>query len=160
MLPQLLSLSLLRQFVVVFVVVVLAVAVILVNLLLLLLLFFFCFLFVGNLMLLLLFCCCCYCCCCASSICYCRQSRTFFEVVVLQCFFFSLKMHNNLRNCVKSRWPSWAPVPNKPTVSVDVKQHSITTKCIGSFSVLLETKPKMIRLKVKHECHKCGKRQT
>ena len=22
----------------------------------------------------------------------------------------------------KSRWPSWAPVPNKPTVSVDVKQ--------------------------------------
>ena len=21
------------------------------------------------------------------------------------------------------RWPSWAPVPNKPTVSVDVKQH-------------------------------------
>ena len=25
----------------------------------------------------------------------------------------------------KSRWPSWAPVPNKPTVSVDVKQHFI-----------------------------------
>ena len=24
----------------------------------------------------------------------------------------------------KSRWPSWAPVLNKPTVSVDVKQHS------------------------------------
>ena len=23
----------------------------------------------------------------------------------------------------KSRWTSWAPVPNKPTVSVDVKQH-------------------------------------
>ena len=23
----------------------------------------------------------------------------------------------------KSRWPSWAPVPNKPTVSVDVTQH-------------------------------------
>ena len=23
----------------------------------------------------------------------------------------------------KSRWPSWAPVPNKPTVSVNVKQH-------------------------------------
>ena len=21
------------------------------------------------------------------------------------------------------RWPSWAPIPNKPTVSVDVKQH-------------------------------------
>ena len=24
----------------------------------------------------------------------------------------------------KLRWPSWAPVTNKPTVSVDVKQHS------------------------------------
>ena len=24
----------------------------------------------------------------------------------------------------KSRWPSWAPVPNKPTISVDVKQHT------------------------------------
>ena len=24
----------------------------------------------------------------------------------------------------KSRWTSWAPVPNKPTVSVDGKQHS------------------------------------
>ena len=23
----------------------------------------------------------------------------------------------------KSRWTSWGPVPNKPTVSVDVKQH-------------------------------------
>ena len=30
-----------------------------------------------------------------------------------------------LGSCVrKSRWPSWAPVPNKPTVSVAVKQHS------------------------------------
>ena len=28
----------------------------------------------------------------------------------------------------KSRWPLWAPVPNKPTVSVDVKQHLLTTK--------------------------------
>ena len=25
----------------------------------------------------------------------------------------------------KSRWPPWAPVPNMPTVSVDVKQHFI-----------------------------------
>ena len=25
----------------------------------------------------------------------------------------------------KSKWTSWAPVPNKPTVSVDVKQHFI-----------------------------------
>ena len=24
---------------------------------------------------------------------------------------------------LKSRWPSWAPIPNKPTVSVNVKQH-------------------------------------
>ena len=23
----------------------------------------------------------------------------------------------------KSRWTSWAPIPNKPMVSVDVKQH-------------------------------------
>ena len=23
--------------------------------------------------------------------------------------------------CEESKWPSWAPVPNKPTVSVDVK---------------------------------------
>ena len=28
--------------------------------------------------------------------------------------------------CEKSRWPSWAPVLNKPRVSVDVKQHSIS----------------------------------
>ena len=28
----------------------------------------------------------------------------------------------------KSRWPSWASVPNKPTVSVDVKQHSTNNK--------------------------------
>ena len=26
-------------------------------------------------------------------------------------------------SCVRVRWTSWAPVPNKPTVSVDVKQH-------------------------------------
>ena len=32
----------------------------------------------------------------------------------------------------KSRWPSWAPFPNRPTVSVDVKQHS--TKIMGSGS--------------------------
>ena len=28
----------------------------------------------------------------------------------------------------KSRWPSWASVPNKPKVSVDVKQHSTKTQ--------------------------------
>jgi len=32
----------------------------------------------------------------------------------------------------KSRWPSWAPVPNKPTVSVDVKQRSTNKKYINS----------------------------
>ena len=31
----------------------------------------------------------------------------------------------------KSRRPSWAPVPNKPTVSVDVKQHSTTLDKLG-----------------------------
>ena len=30
---------------------------------------------------------------------------------------------SELRSCVKVRWTYWAPVPNKPTVSVDVKQH-------------------------------------
>ena len=28
----------------------------------------------------------------------------------------------------KSRWPSWVSVPNKPTVSVDVKQHSTNAR--------------------------------
>ena len=36
----------------------------------------------------------------------------------------SLCIKSELRSCVwKSRWTPWAPVPNKPTVSVDVKQH-------------------------------------
>ena len=35
------------------------------------------------------------------------------------CLFFQ-----SLGAVRKSRWPSWAPVPNKPTVSVDIKQHS------------------------------------
>ena len=30
---------------------------------------------------------------------------------------------SELRAVWKSRWTSWAPVPNKPTISVDVKQH-------------------------------------
>ena len=35
------------------------------------------------------------------------------------------KQRSKLRSCVwKSWWTSWAPVPNKPTVSVDVKHHS------------------------------------
>ena len=32
-------------------------------------------------------------------------------------------MHQSSGAVWKSRWPSWAPVPNKPTVSVDGKQH-------------------------------------
>ena len=32
-------------------------------------------------------------------------------------------MRAELRNCVKVEVAGWAPVPNKPTVSVDVKQH-------------------------------------
>ena len=35
-----------------------------------------------------------------------------------------LQWSAELRTVWKSRWPSWAPVPNKPTVSVDVKHHS------------------------------------
>ena len=37
----------------------------------------------------------------------------------------------------KSKWQSWAPVPNKPTVSVDVKQHfnneikSLSSQLVG-----------------------------
>ena len=29
---------------------------------------------------------------------------------------------SDLRSCVKVEWPSWAPVPNRPYVSVNVKQ--------------------------------------
>ena len=36
----------------------------------------------------------------------------------------------------KSRWPSWAPVPNKPTVSADVKQHFNNN---NNLSCLLQT---------------------
>ena len=38
--------------------------------------------------------------------------------------FRAHRHHQNSGAVRKSRWPSWAPVPNKPTVSVDVKQHS------------------------------------
>ena len=31
----------------------------------------------------------------------------------------------------KLRWPSWLPVPNKPTVSVDIKQHTHLKKPEG-----------------------------
>ena len=42
---------------------------------------------------------------------------------------------SELRSSVwKSRWPSWAPVPNKPTVSVDVKQHPTNQAVIGELA--------------------------
>ena len=36
----------------------------------------------------------------------------------------------------ESRWPSWAPVPNKPTVSVDVKQHLTAYRPKGTWTYL------------------------
>ena len=37
---------------------------------------------------------------------------------------YLLYLLTELRSCVKKwMWPSWVPVPNKPTVSVDVKQY-------------------------------------
>ena len=50
------------------------------------------------------------------------------DLTVLQVLDIQPSMYIELRSCVKSRWPSWAPVPNKPTVSVDVKQHSTNSK--------------------------------
>ena len=49
---------------------------------------------------------------------------------------------SELRSCMKSRWPSWAPVPNKPTVSVDVKQHSTNQSGDGhsTFTQLCEVR--------------------
>ena len=38
---------------------------------------------------------------------------------------------------LKSSWTSWAPVPNKPTVSVDVKQHFSNNLSLGNRGVLL-----------------------
>ena len=44
---------------------------------------------------------------------------------------------------LKSRWTSWAPVPNKPTVSVDVKQHfyrssvKVEVAVLGSLSLIV-----------------------
>ena len=35
----------------------------------------------------------------------------------------------------KSRWTSWAPVPDKPTVSVDVKQHFSFSVALPSLSL-------------------------
>ena len=49
----------------------------------------------------------------------------------------------------KSRWPSWAPVPNKPTVSVDVKQHSAILVLVLLLLLSLMT----IGHKAGHRCH-------
>ena len=44
-------------------------------------------------------------------------------------------LHNRSLGAVwKSRWSSWAPVPNKPMVSVDIKQHSTKSVCIPSLT--------------------------
>ena len=48
---------------------------------------------------------------------------------------------------MKVRWPSWAPVPNKPTVSVDVKQHSTT---LGMLSLICQ--PDMLDILVLGVC--------
>ena len=43
-----------------------------------------------------------------------------------------VKQHFNVQSSGavwKSRWPSWAPVPNKHTVFVDVKQHFNNIRC-------------------------------
>ena len=47
---------------------------------------------------------------------------------------------------LKSRWPSWSPVPNKPMVSVDVKQQSTNDTSLASegiylFADFLEAQP-------------------
>ena len=41
---------------------------------------------------------------------------------IIRLWFYSLSQSSGA--VWKSRWPSWVPVPNKPTVSVDVKQLS------------------------------------
>ena len=49
-----------------------------------------------------------------------------------QCFDSYLPSIQSSGAVWKSRWPSWAPVPNKLTVSVDVKQHfnQQVTRCL------------------------------
>ena len=58
------------------------------------------------------------------------------EVAVLSSLFLIVLMVSvdvtELRSCVKVDWTSWAPVPNKPTVSVDVKQHFYNNNNPGS----------------------------
>ena len=42
----------------------------------------------------------------------------------IRAFLKALNPTQNTRAAWKSRWPSWAPIPNKSTVSVVVKRHS------------------------------------
>ena len=48
-------------------------------------------------------------------------------------FTYLLRVSHSSGAVWKSRWPSWALVPNKPTVSVDVKQH-FNQSCFRSFT--------------------------
>ena len=45
----------------------------------------------------------------------------------------------------KSRRPSWAPVPNKPTVSVDVKQHSTKSHWRSRSASSIEYRRRLVR---------------
>ena len=66
-----------------------------------------------------------------------RSLRMLFEDIPLDCITISLSKGDkhfwkvqSSGAVSKSRWTSWAPVSNKPTVSVDVKQHSTNWKVI------------------------------
>ena len=56
------------------------------------------------------------------------SSSSFYLILLLLLSYIRLfrwfsGINQSLGAVWKSRWSSWAPVPNKPTVSVDVKQH-------------------------------------
>ena len=55
----------------------------------------------------------------------------------------------------KSRWPSWAPVPNKPTISMDVKRHFNQLVTGSACLVLVCPSPTnlMVSLDVKHHVY-------
>ena len=58
--------------------------------------------------------------------------------------------YSELRSCVKVEVPSWAPVPNKPTVSVDVKQHSTNQQLIEDFFFLKKKSVENVYLYILH----------
>ena len=45
----------------------------------------------------------------------------------------------------KSRWTSWAPVPNKPTVSVDIKQHFNQHVHVHGLHMSMESYERLVR---------------